>query len=77
MKLVLRTGTKSLSVKNISDINNLLFMLAIKVTVDNFATYCCSYFIVASIVISFKIMTQKCLVKRFKTEEKHAYKTVQ
>ena len=46
-----------------------LFMLAIKMTVDNFAA--CYYFSyrVASIVMSFKIMPYYCVLKGSKTEK--------
>ena len=37
--------------------------------VDNSAS-CCSHYIAASIVASFKIMTKLCFLKSFKTEEK-------
>ena len=51
-------------------LSQLLFILAIKVIVDNFATCCCSHYIVTSIVMSFKIMKEQSIFKGFKTEEK-------
>ena len=45
-------------------------MFAIKIIVDNYAAYCCSYYIAANIVMAFKIVTEHRLVKEFKTEEK-------
>ena len=45
-------------------------MFAIKVMGDNFATCCFSHYFVISIFMSFKIMTEQCFVKEFKTEEK-------
>ena len=50
-------------------------MFAIKMIVNNFAAWrCCSHYIVARIVISFKIMTDHCFLKGFKTEEKGCLK---
>ena len=41
-----------------------------KIMVDNYAASCCFYYSAASIVMSFEMMTELCLVKRIKTEEK-------
>ena len=45
------------------------FMIAINMTVDNFSAYTCSHCIMASTVMSFKITTEQCFVKGFKTED--------
>ena len=52
-------------------------MFAIKMTVDNFAAYCYSHYIVVSIVMSFEIMTKKCVLKGFKTGEKSRSKNTE
>ena len=40
-------------------------MFAIKMIVDNFAAYCCSHYVVASIAISLNIMTSQCVLSHY------------
>ena len=54
------------------NVQNFLFYLlrfAIKMILDNCATCYCFHGTVVSIVMSLKIMTKHCFVKRFKTKK--------
>ena len=50
-------------------------MIAIKTIIDNNFTSCCSsHYIVVSIAMLFKIMTEQCVLKEFKTEKESMFK---
>ena len=45
--------------------------------VDDFVACCCSHCTVVSIVMSLKIMTEKCFLKELKTEGKSMHKNTE